>query len=315
MKSRTLNLRPGRCLDSVAGMAAVAVVVNPTKFKDVDKAKAELAKEFAAFGVTEFDWILTTAEDTGTGQARKAAADGAELVFSWGGDGTVRSVAHGLLDTGVPLGILPGGTGNLVARNLDLPLNLHGAVAVALGGGSTKIDVNEVDLGDGVQRISLIMCGMGLDAAVIESPEKVKAMLGAGAYAVATVQNLFGPAKPVIVTVDDGLPRRVPARMVLVANFGKVQMGIEFVSNTSATDGELVVLVAKLRNLMEWGSTTRNVLLRRRAHGKHRLQLTGKTVELRTTEPWPRELDGDLVEPGDYMKVTVLPGALTVRVR
>lgn len=296
-------------------MTGVVVIVNPTKLHDLEKGQAEMAKELAVFGVHDFEWVTTTAEETGESQARAAVAEGAEIVLSWGGDGTVRAVAAGMLNSGVPLGIISGGTGNLVAKNLKLPTNVHGAVAVAMGGGLRTIDVNEVDLGDGIPLVSLLICGMGLDAAVIDSPEELKAILGPAAYATAAVKNVIGEAKPITVTVDDELPRRLPARMALAGNFGKMQGGIDLFHECDATDGEVAVFIAKLRGVREFLSTGRNILLRREAHGKHRLQLSGKKVVFETTEPWPREIDGDLCDPGDYMSVTCLPAALDVRVR
>lgn len=293
----------------------VAVVVNPTKFGSVAEAKAQLEHELKRFGIEEFDWLPTTADDVGTGQTKQAVANGADLVLSWGGDGTVRAVAQGLVGTDVPLGILPGGTGNLIAKNLGLPKKMHGALGVAMGGKTTRIDVNEVDLGDGVPRLSLLMCGMGLDAAMVESPERLKAILGAGAYAIATLKHLFGGALPISIKVDDDTPRLTPARMVVVANLAKMQMGIKFINDAAADDGKLSIMAAKLRNLGEWESTFRHIALRRTGHGKHRIQLSGERVELNTTEPWPREIDGDIVDAGTYMSVKVLPKALRVRVR
>ena len=136
-------------------MAPITVIVNPTKFPDLESAHDALDRQFANFGIAEYDWVLTTAEDTGAGQTKAAVESGAEMVISWGGDGTVRAVAMGLLGSDVPLGILPGGTGNLIAKNLDLPDSLSGALGVALGGGALAVDVNDVDLGDGVRRISM----------------------------------------------------------------------------------------------------------------------------------------------------------------
>lgn len=296
-------------------MTKLAVVVNPTKFADVERAREELARELRQFGIREFAWLPTTAADVGTGQARKAVADGAEMVLSWGGDGTVRAVSMGLLETDVPIGILPGGTGNLVAKNLRLPKGMHGALAVALGGSTTRIDVNEVDLGDGVRRLSILMCGMGLDAAMMDLPEQLKATLGSGAYVVAMARHLLGGALPISIQVDDEMPRLLPARAVLVANFARMQMGIKLINDADATDGELSIIAIKLRNLWEWNSTVRDTVLRRRASGHHRLQLRGRRVELRADDPWPREIDGDLVESGDYLAVKVLPSAIKVRVR
>jgi diacylglycerol kinase (ATP) len=302
-------------------MPGIAVIVNPTKFSNLDRAQASLTDQFADFGITQsdFDWIVTTAEDTGAGQTEKAVKDGAEMVLSWGGDGTVRAVAFGLLGSDVPMGILPGGTGNLIAKNLDLPRSLSGALGVALGGGVQAIDINEVDLGDGERRISLLISGMGLDAAIIDSPEELKAKLGPGAYAASGVKNLIGSAKPLTIKVDDEVARRVSARMALVGNFGGMQLGLNLFDNADPTDGELAIFVAKLRGIRELLLTGRSVafdqLFGGKAKGHHRLQLSGKRVEFTTTEPWPREIDGDLVEPGSYMGFKVLPAAVRIRVK
>lgn len=296
-------------------MAGIAVVVNPTKFGDLDKAHDDLARQLHRLGIDEFAWLPTTAEDTGTGQTKQAVADGAEILLSWGGDGTVRSVAMGLLGTGVPLGILPGGTGNLVAKNLGLPKAMHGALAVALGGAETRIDVNRVDLGDGVDRLSILMCGMGLDAAMMDLPEQMKAVLGSGAYVVAMGKNILGGALPISIKVDDEHARLIPARAVVVANFARMQLGIHLINDASATDGKLSIMAMKLRGVKDWSSTITETMMRRTAHGHHRLQLRGKRVVLSAAEAWPREIDGDLVEPGNYMAVEVIPSAVAVRVR
>ncbi len=108
-----------------------AVVFNPSKGADGEQLRALVAQVAAESGLTEPLWLETTVEDPGGGQVRTALEKGASVVIAAGGDGTVRAVAEGLAGTGTPMGIMPMGTGNLLARNLDLPLSGHRDMAVA----------------------------------------------------------------------------------------------------------------------------------------------------------------------------------------
>ncbi|MDC4233402.1 diacylglycerol kinase [Actinomyces sp. B33] len=141
-RHRDALLVPAPADDPQRGRPRPWVIVNPTKHDDLDSFKRDVNEAAAQCGVPHVHWIETTAEDPGTGQAVRAVALGASVVFASGGDGTVRAVAAGLAGTGVRMGILPAGTGNLLARNLGLPIDDVGdAVRIGLGDSHRGLDL------------------------------------------------------------------------------------------------------------------------------------------------------------------------------
>ncbi|WP_238694359.1 diacylglycerol kinase family protein [Nocardioides daphniae] len=129
----------------------LAVVLNPIKVEDVGAFRDLVTNLARDAGWQEPTWHYTTVEDPGTGMAAAAAADGVDLVLVCGGDGTVREVCAQLAGSGIPVGIIPAGTGNLLARNLDVPLYIRSAIDVGLNGQDRAIDMVEVT-GDGIEK-------------------------------------------------------------------------------------------------------------------------------------------------------------------
>src|SRR6201985_2974731 len=109
-------------------MSRAAVVVNPTKLDDEEAFHKSVRRVMDDHGWDEPLWLPTTPDDGGRGQAESAVAAGVDLVLACGGDGTVTACAEGVTDTGVPLAVIPLGTGNLLARNVGLPMGLDEAL-------------------------------------------------------------------------------------------------------------------------------------------------------------------------------------------
>ena len=169
------------------GTRRLAVILNPVKVDDPAAFRALVDRRAGELGWSEPVWFETTVEDPGRSMAHAAAVADAELVVVCGGDGTVRTVCAELAGTGIPVGVVPAGTGNLLARNLALPLYLNAAVEVALNGQDRAIDIVRV-AGDGleVDEHFLVMAGMGFDAAIMEGAnDQIKAKVGWLAYVVA----------------------------------------------------------------------------------------------------------------------------------
>jgi diacylglycerol kinase family enzyme len=158
---------------------------------------------FAAAGVA-VDWFETTIEDAGGDATAKAVRDGADLVAVSGGDGTVRACAAALAGTGVPMAILPSGTGNLLAVNLRVPRSLKAAVQVALTGRRRAIDVGMGDVEVAGVPSFLVMGGLGFDAAMLLGTKpKLKRRVGNLAYVRSGLDELRYPQDDYTIAVDD----------------------------------------------------------------------------------------------------------------
>lgn len=292
-------------------MNRAAVIVNPSKV-DEDPAvfRADLTDALKRAGWEDPLWLETTVDDPGRGQADEAVGQGVDLVLVHGGDGTVMWTVGGLADSGIPLGLLPAGTGNLLARNLDLPQQLDEALDVALTGATRQIDVG--DIGD---RCFVVMAGMGFDAAMMEdAPEGLKKRLGWAAYVVSGAKHLTDRRMRVTLQLDDAVPQRLLARTVLIGNVGTLQGGIPLLPDAEPDDGVLDVAIVSPRGLGEWVSVAWRVLTRRRTRDRQLACHRARRVSIRTHHRYPRQLDGDPLAPGRQLTAFVRPGALLLRV-
>jgi diacylglycerol kinase family enzyme len=224
----------------------------------------------------------------------------------------VTAVATGLLDTGVPLGILPGGTGNLLARNLDLPLDEAKAAGVAFGGVDRRIDVVELGLGGRVV-VSTVIAGIGLDAALIDAPESLKNALGPSAYVVNSLRAVRSTRMRVGVAVDGGAPRWFTARSVLVTNVGGLIGGLDVAPESDESDGLLDVVVLPLDSPLDWARTAARLVRRHPPSDSSRIHFQGRTAWVVSRSVARRQVDGDVVEDGTSLQARVRPLALVVR--
>jgi YegS/Rv2252/BmrU family lipid kinase len=290
-----------------------AVVVNPTKVGNLAALRGRIDKLFADAGRPTPEYRETTPEDTGHRMAGELIAAGHSPLLVAGGDGTVRVVCAAASGTDTPLLIVPLGTGNLLARNLDLPLDTDEALAAAADGADRRVDLGGVEGDDLPATAFAVMAGMGFDAAMMaDAPEGLKARVGALAYVVSGVRHLRDEAFGVRITVD-GKVCRYQARTVLVGNVGSLQAGIELLPDASPDDGVLDVVVLAPRRLADWLRVAWHVL-RHNPRPDHRLaRLRGREIEVRADRPIERQLDGDPVGAGHELTITARPGAVLIR--
>ena len=283
-----------------------AVVVNPTKVTDLDGLRAAVDASLAEAGWAAPIWLETTVAEPGRTQARDAVAAGVDVVFACGGDGTVMSCVAGLVGTDVALAILPAGTGNLLAANLGLSTDLAAGLEVAVERQTRRLDVGRLD----DERCFVVMAGMGFDASMLAATsEQAKARIGWPAYVAGAVRHLRDRPVPVRVQIDDQPPVRTRARTVLVANVGRLQGGMTLLADAEPDDGLLDVAVLTPRTLRHWLALAW-ALVRGRRRVPRMQVYRGREVSVVSDRDQPRELDGDLIEPGATLRVTVQPAAL-----
>ena len=288
----------------------VHVVVNPLTVDDPVGLRARVQRHCRERGCEDPVWRETTPVEHGRGLAREAVSAGAGLVICCGGDGTVTAVADGLAGSAVPLALLPAGTGDLLARNLGIPLDTEGALSVAFDGTEQRLDLARVGT-----HVFAVMAGVGLDARMMcDADPESKKRWGWPAYVVAGLRHLFDPPMRAQLTLDGAPlpPRR--ARAVLVGNVGRLQAGARLLPDADPTDGVLDVAVLAPRTGVDWLRVVARILLRRRREDDLLRRHRARTVELRLDRPQPFELDGDVLAPVARLHVEVVPAALSLRV-
>jgi Sphingosine kinase and enzymes related to eukaryotic diacylglycerol kinase len=252
-----------------------AVVANPTKIDVMTRGR--ITAVCTGLGWAEPLWLETTIEDPGTGQARDAVARGADVVMACGGDGTVRAVAQALAGTGVAMGLVPAGTGNLLARTLGTPMDLVAATRIALTGDDRPVDVGRIRVDDDEdEQVFLVMAGTGFDAAIMENtPEALKGRVGPLAYVISGLRAMRGRRTRLTLTFDDGPPLRRRSRTVLVGNSGTLLGGLVLMPEATIDDGVLDVVNLAPKGVVGWVAVAARVITRRRRGHVARRALAG----------------------------------------
>jgi diacylglycerol kinase (ATP) len=292
-----------------------AVIFNPAKVTDWITFRRHVEYELKSRGWDRALWLETTSEDPGRAMTQQAVREKVDLVLGAGGDGTIRVICSGLANTGIPFGLIPAGTGNLLARNIGIPLDEVAALDVAFDGVEKALDLVRLQVDDQPPDHFAVMAGIGLDAVIMERADpKMKKAVGSAAYFVSAAQNANHPAMHATIAVDDQPPIRRRAHVIVVGNVGFLVANIQLIPNARADDGMLDVIVASPRTLSDWVRLTTRVLTRRKQPDDQLDRLSGRRVTITVEERDQVQLDGDTVGECNTLTAEVLPGALMLRV-
>jgi YegS/Rv2252/BmrU family lipid kinase len=297
-------------------MARAVLITNPAAARTTHASVRAVSDALHRAG-----WSLEVMATVGPGDARRIAADavrlGVDVVAVQGGDGTTMQAASALVGTDVALGLIPGGTGNLLAGNLRIPRSASRAARILAAGTRRRIDLGRLDQAHHGTYFS-VACGAGIDARVMgQTTTELKRRWGIGAYMATTIRLLPEISSFQAVITVDGTEYEAEAAMVLVANCGEViPPFVRLGHGITPDDGLLDVVVVRGRDVWDTVRAVWHVMSALPGAGGDGTFIgyaRGRTVRVETDVVQPTELDG---EAGGVTPFTaeVVPGAISVLV-
>lgn len=268
----------------------------------------ELRSVLARHGVDDPLWRTVPKSKRIPDRVAELVEDGVDLLFVWGGDGSVQRTIDAIGETPVTLAILPAGTANLFATNLGIPADLERAVLIGLHGRRRTLDVGTVN----GERFA-VMAGTGFDAIMIRDADAgLKDRLGRLAYVVTGVRGIGRDPVSAAVEVDGHPWFEGPASCVLVGNMGDVIGGISAFPDARPDDGRLNVGVITSNGPVEWARTLGRAAVGDAASSPFVRTTTATKIDVRLKKKLPYELDGGERSEAKRLKFRVEPAAITV---
>ncbi|WP_294181076.1 diacylglycerol kinase family protein [uncultured Schumannella sp.] len=311
-----------------------AIIVNPAK-ANLSRLRSAVARAEVNGGWAESLWLETTTDDIGHAQTREALDAGVDVIVAAGGDGTVRAVAETMSGSGVAFAIIPSGTGNLFARNIDLnSLSVEEAVRVAFTGVDRPIDLGMLELerpdGERKKHGFLVMAGLGIDAQMVANTNpELKKRVGWLAYVDAIARSLRDPRRIRLrAQLDDRPPRATIVHSLLIGNCGMLPGHITLLPDAEIDDGRFDVVTLRPHGFFGWvrvwvALVWENGVLRRSTVGRKLISrdrrvrvlryLQGENLKVRLERPDLMEIDGDSIGEVIAFRAWVQPGALLLR--
>jgi diacylglycerol kinase (ATP) len=287
-------------------VTAVAVVAHARKtFGD---GLLGLRRELERRGVSDPLWYEVPKSRKAPAQVEKAIAEGAELLFVWGGDGTVQRCIDALDGAEATIAIVPAGTANLFATNLGIPQDIEQAVDIGLDGTRRRLDVGRMN----GERFA-VMAGAGFDAQMIRAAEAgLKDRLGRVAYVWTGVNQLGRKPFEASIKVDGTTWFEGKASCVLLGNVGELFAGIEAFDGARPDDGVLELGVVTADSALDWARTIARTAAGASASSPFVEVTKAKSAEVTFDRKVLYEVDGGERKSVKKLEVEVEPGAIEV---
>ncbi|MEV0347068.1 diacylglycerol kinase family protein [Nonomuraea sp. NPDC050680] len=258
--------------------------------------------------VGELLWYEVPKSKKARKKVREALKRGADLVFVWGGDGMVQRCADVMAGSGVPMAVLPAGTGNLFANNIGIPIDLEEAVRIGFHGRREKLDLGVLN-----GEHFAVMAGAGFEAEMIaDADRQAKERLGKLSYVKAAVRHVGGPLVPMEIKIDGTTWFDGEASCLLLGNVSTIAGGIEAFDDARPDDGWLDVGVSTAQGPVQWARVIGRMATGRSDDSPFVRITRARKVSARFGAPLTYELDGGDREATTCLKAKAVPGALTI---
>jgi diacylglycerol kinase (ATP) len=284
----------------------IAVIAH--RGKSVGGGLPELRRTLEQRGVTDVFWREVGKSRFAPRELEKALAGKAELVFVWGGDGMVQRCIDVVAGTDVTLAIIPAGTANLLATNLDIPKDLEGAVDIGLAGHTRRIDVGRLN-----GECFAVMAGAGFDARMIgDADGTLKDRFGRLAYVWTGAKHLREKPFRAKIKVDGARWYDGDASCILLGNVGKLFGGVEAFEDAHPDDGLLELGVVSAEGVMEWAGTVARAVVGTASKSPHAFTTKARSVRVKLDRKVLYEIDGGDRKKVRKLRVEVEPEAVQI---
>jgi YegS/Rv2252/BmrU family lipid kinase len=284
----------------------IAVVAHQRK--TLDGGLDELRRRLSSSGVSKLLWHEVPKSRKAPKKVRALLKKKPDLLLVWGGDGMVQRTLDVAAGSKVPVGIIPAGTGNLLAGNLGIPHSLAESLDIALTGRRHRIDLGKLN-GEHFG----VMAGVGFDGAMIQDADrKMKDRLGKLAYVWAGLRHVNGKPAAARIVVDGVKWFDDEASCVLIGNVGTITGGIKAFDDAEPDDGWLDVGVATAHGALEWARALGTMAVGRSERSPFVRTTRARRIDVKLKTKMEYELDGGARTATKSFSARVSPGAVKV---
>jgi diacylglycerol kinase (ATP) len=284
----------------------IAVVAH--RKKSLGGGLPELRRVLSDRGYAKPRWYEAGSSRQAGPLARRALDDGADLLFAWGGDGSVQRCVDAIAGRSIALAILPAGTANLLATNLMVPIDIAGAVDVGLFGDRRQLDVGVLN-----EERFAVMAGVGFDALAMRyADDNLKEHLGRLAYVITGVRATRMMPRQVSIKGDGSSWFKGEATCVLLGQMGSVAGGVKVFPESRPDDGLLDVGVVTAETTVQWARVLARIVAGHAASSPLASMTQGRRVVIRLDRSTAYELDGGERRATKRLRASIEPRALTV---